>query len=106
MSAIEIFRLQPGQRMELRVSCAGTTVGWTLEVRRPQEGASPDLALRLVDEASREIGHARVALADGYLAVAREVRGWLLRAGAPSDEFDLVPLRAHGQPLAQTSSAD
>ncbi|TAJ18703.1 MAG: hypothetical protein EPO68_07465 [Planctomycetota bacterium] len=106
MSAIDIYRLQPGQGLELRVSSASASAGWKLEVHRPLEGASPDLALRLVDLAGREIGRGRVALADGYLAVAREMRGWLHRAGVPSDDFDLVPQRGDGEALVQSSSAN
>lgn len=105
MSAIDIFRLRPGHRLELRVSSASNAASWRLEVHRPQEGPSPDLLLWLFDAENRELGRARVALADGYIAVAREVRGWLRAAGVASDEFDLVPQRSDGEPLAQGSGA-
>ena len=105
MSAIDMYRLLPGHRLELRIRSSSAASGWRLDVERPREGASPDLLLRLHDQAGREVGRARVALADGYIAVAREVRAWLQRAGVANDEFDLVPQHGRGEALARRSSA-
>jgi hypothetical protein len=71
-----------------------------LEVRRPDEGVSPELCLRLLDPLGQPIGAARIRLADGYLAVARALRGWIQQAGFAEAEFDLEPLRAGGGAVA------
>ncbi|MBM3975464.1 MAG: hypothetical protein FJ299_00560 [Planctomycetes bacterium] len=103
MSAIEIFRLQPGEQLELRVSSASRASGWRLLVKRPYEGASPNIELQLRDAGGSDRGRSRLALEDGYLAIARELRGWLRAAGIEA-EFDLVPLHGQGQALSESSS--
>jgi hypothetical protein len=103
LSAIEIFRLQPGEQLELRVSSASRAAGWRLLVKRPHEGASPNIELRLRDAGGSDRGHSRLALDDGYMAVAREMRGWLRAAGVEA-EFDLVPLHGEDRALSESSS--
>lgn len=111
MSLLHIFKLAPGQGMHFEVRALpaiGERVA--LEVSRPDEGASRELALTLQGADGRRLGGGRVPIDGGYLAVVREVRRQLaplagphaeagLRAsGTSADlEFDLVELPEHGQ---------
>jgi hypothetical protein len=109
MSLLDIFKLPPGEGMRFEVralrldpphaaSAAPERERLALEIRRPDEGASRELALTLQGADGRSLGRGRIPIDGGYLAVIREMRRQLAplaRSGAETDaklEFDLVEL--------------
>ena len=83
MSAIEIFRLRPGQWLVYQVYTSDPGIAEALQVRiRRGDGAlASDLEIELRTSASRGLCRGRIAIDSGYLAVLREVRRQLASTG-------------------------
>lgn len=117
MSALDIYRLRPGEQVRYAIRPIGavTPQPLLLSVSRLQGVAPADLDLRVgTENAGGEApGRARVQSSAGYLALARELRALLhARPDWPRGvEFELVALRgedpaAADEPPQRAQSAD
>ena len=72
---LRMFKLRPGGTIRYRVSVPAKTMDTSLylEAVRPSEGLSIELELRLLNSHCKLISRGRAQLADGYLAVIKEV---------------------------------
>ena len=83
MSAIEIFRLRPGQWLlyQVRAADAGISESLVARIRRGDGAQASDLEIELRTETGGMLSRGRIAIDSGYLAVLREVRRQIASAG-------------------------
>jgi hypothetical protein len=83
VSAIEIFRLRPGQALLYEVHTPGSGLAEALHarIRRTDGALAGDLEIELRSASGRTLSRGRIAIDSGYLAVLREVRRQLAGAG-------------------------
>lgn len=93
-----MFQLLPGQgtRYHLVRHDRSEPCEFELAVTRPREGLSVELELSLRDANDREVARGRVPLAEGYLAVAREIERQFARALEREDTPDFELVRVGG----------